>query len=123
MFQAAELLAARNRLEFLDPVYPFPLDRTRRRLVVHEYEIIRLAEKVADRATRPDQAGNAGEEFVLEGAARYGIFSRTLDVGREFVLTVHDGKCLRVDDIVFGAKRIDRSSGSLENACRKFVSA
>jgi hypothetical protein len=50
MFQAVELLVALNRLEFLDPVHPFLLDRTRRRLVLHKYEIIRLAEKVADRA-------------------------------------------------------------------------
>jgi hypothetical protein len=55
---------------------------------VYEYEIVGRAEKVSDRAARPDQAGDAREEFVLEGAASYGIFSRTLDVRGEFALPI-----------------------------------
>jgi hypothetical protein len=90
------------------PVNSLCLDRTRRRLVVHEHEIIRLAEKAADRAARPDQSGDAGQEFALEGSSRYRVFPRPYDIGREFVLTVDDGKGLRVDDIVLGAERIDR---------------
>jgi hypothetical protein len=58
----------------IDPVNPLSLDRTRCRLVVHEHEIIRLAEKVADRAARPDQSGDAGKEFVLEGGSRCRVF-------------------------------------------------
>jgi hypothetical protein len=108
MFQPTKLLAIRDRLKFLDPVHPFPGNRSCGRQVVHEHEIVRLAEKVADRAAGPDQTRNAGEEFVLEGTARYGIFALAFDIGREFVLTVDDGKGLRVDDIVFCAERIDR---------------
>jgi hypothetical protein len=64
--------------------------------------------KLLDRAARPDQSEDAGQEFFLEGGSRYRVFPRPYDIGREFVLTVDDGKGLRVDDIVLGAERIDR---------------
>jgi hypothetical protein len=72
---SADRVAGRlNRQVLFDPVDRLSLDRTRCRLVVHEHEIIRLAEKVIDRAARPDQSGDAGKEFVLEGGSRYRVF-------------------------------------------------
>jgi hypothetical protein len=89
------------------PVNSLCLDRTRRRLVVHEHEIIRLAEKAA-RSSGATRSVRRCREFFLEGGSRYRVFPRPYDIGREFVLTVDDGKGLRVDDIVLGAERIDR---------------
>jgi hypothetical protein len=42
---------------------------------MHEHEIVRLAENVADRATGPDQSGDAGKQFDLEVVRGIGSLS------------------------------------------------
>jgi hypothetical protein len=76
-----ELASFINWEVLLGPSDPLSRDRLLCDLIVHEHEVVRLAQEIADRATGPEEASHARKIFMLECTAQDG-FGITAAVGR-----------------------------------------